>query len=134
MESYLPKQSNIPEGLAFTFDFYRKICVKLPPNVDSYSIILDCSNVSMKNFDMEFEKCDGPVLEYFAERLHLCYIINYNKVMQAIMTLMWPFIPKRTREKVKMVKIAELQKTIDIEVLPEELGGTNTTKVIEIMQ
>ena len=93
--------------LNFTFDSIRKICLKLPHNVDQFNVIIDCANIGWNNFDKEFEKADEWLLEYFTERVNLVFFINYNKIMNAIMTILWPFIPKKTRTKVKMLKTTE---------------------------
>lgn len=61
---------------------------------------------------------------YYPERLGALYMINTPWYFRAIATLMWPFIDKRTRQKLYLnVKVKHLTQYVQEDELIEAFGG-----------
>ena len=66
---------------------------------------------------------------YFPERLHQLYIVNTPWYFSSLLGMFQPFIDKKTRKKIKVFQgdfLSTLREHIDLDMIPEDLGGSNT--------
>jgi hypothetical protein len=64
---------------------------------------------------------------YFPERLHQLYIVNTPWYFSSLLGMFQPFIDKKTRKKIEVFQgdfLSALTEHIDIDTIPEELGGS----------
>ena len=54
----------------------------------------------------------------------MSYVFNYGMVVNAVTTMMWPFIPESYKSKFKMLSLEAMMEFIDRDQLPVELQGT----------
>ena len=56
-----------------------------------------------------------PVGQVNTERFHNLYLINAGWLVKVMLTMMKPFIPENSRDKIMLVSLQELSQHIDID-------------------
>ncbi|KAI3649735.1 hypothetical protein MP228_005367 [Amoeboaphelidium protococcarum] len=91
---------------------------------EKVSLILDLSNITMENYDLESIKFLVHALEaYYPESLACIFIINAPFFFNGIWMIVKQFLDPVVREKIKFVKTADLLQFIDSKWIPKRLGG-----------
>jgi len=87
----------------------------------------------MANFDRNFVSLRMQLGQTAPENFHKMYVINYGNVFNAIATLMWPLVPTRVKDKVKMIGVEALLEDFDADQLPKDCGGTMAQTIEELL-
>ncbi|CAD8142156.1 unnamed protein product [Paramecium octaurelia] len=100
--------------------------------VDQFIVIIDCYKLSPANFSFSVLKnAFIEIFNYYPERQFRIYVINTNFLTRSFYTMLKPFLPSRTVEKINFVgqdfnEIKKaLLKDLDEETIPERYGGKN---------
>ena len=93
--------------------------------------LMDMKGVSKKNIDkqamMTMKKLVGMFQDFYAERLATIYVLNANAIFKFMYTIIKPFLSKKTKKKIVMLKKeGDLLLHFDAENLLEIHGGTST--------
>lgn len=95
--------------------------------------ITDMSNFSMSSMNKQMyallQKASRITQDYYPEQMAVMLIVNIPWSFQAVWSIISGWLDERTRSKIKIVKgqpIKELIKYIDIDQIPQFLGGRST--------
>ncbi|XP_047959438.1 phosphatidylinositol transfer protein 3-like [Salvia hispanica] len=111
--------------LVFALD---KLCQRTPDGVGKFTIIGDLQGYGYCNSDIRANLAAITILqEYYPERLGKMFIVHAPYIFMTMWKLVYPFIDKKTRNKVVFVEDKRLRETlledIDENQLPEIYGG-----------
>lgn len=103
--------------------------------VDKLFIIYDVKNVNLPRiFDSKFQQfmkfMIATVQDYYPELLGKLIVVNASFLIKSAWTIVKPWLDKKTRKKIELygdVPLQEIGKYVDINKLPEFLGGKNKT-------
>jgi len=99
----------------------------MTPPVETCSVIFDLSDIHMKNLDFKTTKYFVDMLEkYFPETLGWALIVNSPLIFHGFMKLVNPILPKKTAEKVQILKEEGLKEYIEESDLLTSYGGKDT--------
>ena len=92
--------------------------------------LFDFSKMGSRGKDDQSEKTRKELLhilqDYYPERLGILLMINTPWYMRMFAAIVWPFLDKRTKEKIEMnVKLKQLPTHIDPSQLLQEFGGSH---------
>ncbi|KAH9329169.1 hypothetical protein KI387_001277, partial [Taxus chinensis] len=95
---------------------------------ENFSIIADLDGWTYKNVDIRGALAVLEILQdYYPERLGKLYLIHLPYIFWAAWNIVYPFIDKRTRQKVLMIDNKDIKTTllsdIDESQLPDIYGG-----------
>ena len=99
--------------------------------------LMDMKGVSKKNIDkqamMTMKKLVGMFQDFYAERLAVIYVLNANAIFKFMYTIIKPFLSKKTKKKIVMLKKeSDLHNYFDAENILEIHGGTSTFDITPI--
>lgn len=93
-------------------------------NGDSWAVIFDLSNTGWNNYDIDMLLHFLTLLkEYFPVNVDYVLAINFPWVLTAAWTLAKRLIPPERRDVVVFINDSEVTKFIDIDNVPDFLGG-----------
>ncbi|XP_067141831.1 clavesin-1-like [Centruroides vittatus] len=99
--------------------------------VNGLSYILDLKGLSWKHVICFTPRIVKLHITCFMKTLPVSYksahLINVNRYIFVILTLLWPFFPKKLRDRIHLhgSNLEALHKEIDPKYLPVEFGGTS---------
>lgn len=119
------KESNTDQGHKdHLIWFLETIRLFLEPPITRATIVFDLNNAGYKNVDMNLTKYVVRVLQdYYPESLAACYVVNANFVISSLWKVIKPWLDKEVALKIKFINQNELPLYIDLENIPEMLGG-----------
>lgn len=106
---HIPKQVQVQETVNF-FLFMVEKGIKLcdEHGTGKISVIYDRTGFTKKNFDRSlfglFRKLLGILQDNYAERLDKLFLINPNWLFKVIYKIVSPFLSKKTKEKIVLIK------------------------------
>lgn len=111
--------------LVFVLD---KLCSSMPDGQEKFTIIGDLQGYGYCNSDIRGNLAAISILQdYYPERLAKVFIIHAPYIFTTMWKIIYPFIDKKTRNKIMFVDNKKLQETlldvIDEDQLPEIYGG-----------
>ncbi|XP_041994116.1 phosphatidylinositol transfer protein 3-like isoform X2 [Salvia splendens] len=125
---HLPRKGGLDEFKRFLVFALDKLCQRIPDGVEKFTIIGDLQGYGFCNSDLRANLAAITILqEYYPERLGKLFIVHAPYIFTMMWKLVYPFIDKKTREKVMFVDDKRLHETlledIDKNQLPEIYGG-----------
>jgi len=83
------------------------------------------NNSTDKRWVPLYKELISIIQDYYPERLYQAYVLGMNWIARMFFTLMKPFIAKKTRNKLIILKnVEQLLDYFDEEDLQEQHGGT----------
>lgn len=97
---------------------------RLPPGMESFSIIFDIADFGTKNMDLNFVQFLATALEkYYPERLGILVLFNAPWIFNGFWKLVKPLLDENVASKVRFANGEELFTYMAKEKLPRALGG-----------
>eukprot|EP00743_Colponemidia_sp_Colp-15_P005809 GILK01006244.1.p1 GENE.GILK01006244.1~~GILK01006244.1.p1 ORF type:complete len:256 (+),score=43.00 GILK01006244.1:53-820(+) len=124
-----PSQREVRETMRFAIYLLEEGIKRAEESgVDQVVVLFDRKGVSVKNFDRSLfgmmKELSGMLQAYYAERLACFYVLHVNWIYWTLYKIVSPFLNKRTKEKIKILKHpSDLLNYFDIECLEEEHSG-----------
>lgn len=95
----------------------------------SWNLVLDMTGSGVANADLEMLFFFMPsVRRYYPNGVKNVYVTGLPWILNSVARFALAFMPSDTARKIKFVTQEELQKYIEIDQLPDFLGGTNPEK------
>ena len=104
---------------------------KMPADKTKLTLLVDRSDFSNENADIEFVKHVGKVFQdNYPERLHRCVVYPTNLVFVGLWNIIKWFFDPVTQAKIQPVLLlAGVQEFIDDEYVPASMGGLSHVKL-----
>ena len=110
---FLPANITPEEVIKGSMFIISAIMKAIPARLDTMIVISDVSDIGWANFDRSHATLRLAFGQTMPERFHRAYILNYGYIFSAISTIMWPLIPARVKEKIRMCEPAALLEDFD---------------------
>ncbi|CAH1419069.1 unnamed protein product [Lactuca virosa] len=125
---YQNKIGGLEEFKRFVTFTFERITSRMPPGQEKFVAIADVEGWGYSNSDIRAYLASISILqEYYPERLGKMFFLHVPYIFMAAWKMIYPFIDKKTREKIIFVENKELKSTllkdIDESQLPEIYGG-----------
>ena len=131
---FRPEATNAEEVISAIMWIISRISATMPAQFDNFNVIADMTDLGWANFDRNYMHLRLQMGQTTPENFHKMYVINYGTIFNAIATLMWPFVPTRVQQKVKMIPIEALLEDFHLDQLPSDCGGTMDFTILETLQ
>ncbi|KAG7029143.1 Random slug protein 5 [Cucurbita argyrosperma subsp. argyrosperma] len=122
------KQGNIEEFIRYVIFALEKICSRMPRGQEKFVCIGDLQGWGYSNSDIRGYRASLSILQdCYPERLGKLYIVHVPYIFMTAWKMVYPFIDKNTKKKIKFVEDKKLRSTllsdIDESQLPDVYGG-----------
>ncbi|XP_022972040.1 phosphatidylinositol transfer protein 3-like [Cucurbita maxima] len=122
------KQGNIEEFIRYVIFALEKICSRMPRGQEKFVCIGDLQGWGYSNSDIRGYRASLSILQdCYPERLGKLYIVHVPFIFTTAWKMVYPFIDKNTKKKIKFVEDKKLRSTllsdIDESQLPDVYGG-----------
>ncbi|XP_022955736.1 patellin-4-like [Cucurbita moschata] len=122
------KQGNLEEFIRFVIFALDKICSRIPRGQEKFVCIGDLQGWGYSNSDIRGYRAALSILQdYYPERLGKLYIVHVPYIFMTAWKMVYPFIDKKTKNKISFVEDKKLNSTllddIDESQLPDAYGG-----------
>eukprot|EP01134_Creolimax_fragrantissima_P007549 CFRG7549T1 len=126
MPQTLPNESSEMKYIQLVVLMVETACRVTPPNISTFSLLIDFKGFTMANNDMKLTKSIFKLLsDYYPERLGVCLLVDTPWMFNAVWYAIKAFLSPRTAAKIKFVGRKDLSKFVQTSNLPQNLGGTS---------
>lgn len=128
----VPKHMTLEELVNYDNWLCEKLIQRLPKEAQSFVVIIDLKGLGFANvrpnqfsYSRGLNDAGAP---HYPERLGHMYIVNSPWIFRGAYATISSWLDKRTKEKVQLLGgedafLPELEKIMDIDILPEIIGG-----------
>ncbi|KAG6746251.1 hypothetical protein POTOM_050782 [Populus tomentosa] len=101
---HVQSKGGLEEFKRFVVYGFDKICSRMPPGQEKFVVIGDLEGWGYANSDIHGYLASLSILqEYYPERLAKVFLVHAPYIFMAVWKIVYPFIDKNTRKKVKYV-------------------------------